>query len=120
MKHRTSELTGALLDAAVAKAMGLRFTSRGVKLSAQCHVEWLDERGVELFMPSEAWEHGGPLIEREGITTIKEKDEGIWYAGIGYWIQGGFADEYAVGPTPLIAAMRALVASKLGDEVELP
>lgn len=29
-------------------------------------------------------------------------------------------DGYASGPTPLIAAMRAFVADKLGDEVELP
>jgi hypothetical protein len=27
---------------------------------------------------------------------------------------------YFVGPTPLIAAMRCYVASKLGDEVEVP
>lgn len=27
---------------------------------------------------------------------------------------------YLCGPTPLIAAMRCFVASKLGDEVEIP
>jgi hypothetical protein len=27
---------------------------------------------------------------------------------------------YVVGPTPLIAAMRCYVASKMGDEIELP
>jgi hypothetical protein len=38
-------------------------------------------------------------------------------AGIG---QHDTANDFAQGPTPLIAAMRCYVASQLGDEVEVP
>ena len=48
------------------------------------------------------WGHGGPIIEREGIE-ICPIGNGEFY-----------------GDTPLIAAMRCYVASKLGDEVEIP
>ena len=58
------------------------------------------------------WAQGGPIIEREK-TAIKENGYGHWFAkvGTGKWMRG---------PTPLIAAMRCYVASKLGDEVEIP
>jgi hypothetical protein len=32
----------------------------------------------------------------------------------------GSAHTYGYGPTPLIAAMRCYVASKLGDDIEIP
>lgn len=57
------------------------------------------------------WEQGGPLIEREKITT--SDCEGGWVAGY-----NGTLTYF--GPTLLIAAIRCFVASKLGDEVEVP
>ena len=36
------------------------------------------------------------------------------------WAQGGAIIERERIPTPLIAALRCYVASKLGDEVEIP
>ncbi|MNW18959.1 hypothetical protein D3C71_2187420 [compost metagenome] len=63
------------------------------------------------------WEVGGPIIERQRIgieftdkphkranccATINSPDDGT---GVGY------------GETPLIAAMRAFVMAKFGDEV---
>lgn len=56
------------------------------------------------------WSQGGPIIEREGIDTYQS---GVWVAEIG----GKHTTE---GPTPLIAAMRCFVASRLGDEVNIP
>jgi len=56
------------------------------------------------------WAQGGPLIEREGIALGKSWES--WKAFTN--TNGG------EGPTPLIAAMRCYVASKLGDEVEIP
>jgi hypothetical protein len=64
--------------------------------------------------PAEEWALGGPIIERERITLIWARDNG-WLAKLNYF---PFREE--LGPTPLIAAMRAYVASKLGDEVDLP
>jgi hypothetical protein len=87
--------------------------------------------GPFVFNPSEDWRLGGLIIERERIDWVSSGTE--WKAGFsadidssGYgsslvqWI--AFEHEQA-GSTPLIAAMRAFVASKFGDEVpdvELP
>ena len=57
------------------------------------------------------WAQGGPIIEREKINL--EQDGFQWWAHIK-------ADEECPGPTPLIAAMRCFVASKLGEIVEVP
>jgi hypothetical protein len=61
------------------------------------------------------WAQGGPIIEREHIS-----------AAYAYWGEWEAWDDKTMpppkyrGPTPLIAAMRCYVASKLGDEVEIP
>ena len=87
---QTNELTGAALDWAVAKCEGL---------------------GRDfMFKPSTNWSHGGPIIEREGIAIGKS-----WEGWKAFTETSG-----GEGPTPLIAAMRCYVASKLGDEVEIP
>ena len=56
---------------------------------------------------------GGPIIEREGIGFTQFNDYPQWTAKHPQAV-------YFDGPTPLIAAMRCYVASKLGDEVEVP
>ena len=66
------------------------------------------------------WAQGGPIIEREKIELIPPRDEDDYD-----WMAVGFAlgcAELGIqeGPTPLIAAMRCYVASKLGDEVDVP
>ena len=104
MKIKTSELKDAALDWAVARCEG------GVGEN-QLLGAW--------YAPSTDWTQGGPIIEREGITVIHIGDdwEDEWQArrGDGHW-QGDLFG----GSTPLIAAMRCYVASKLGDEVEIP
>ena len=60
------------------------------------------------------WAQAGPIIDREGIWLehhIAAKVHGA-HKGDAVW--------FHKGPTPLIAAMRCYVASKLGDEVEIP
>lgn len=68
------------------------------------------------FYPSTLWDHGGPIIEQEGIELCHDRawrDDGtlgrVWDAslGAGWW----------GGDTLLIAAMRCYVASKFGEEV---
>lgn len=104
MQVKTSELTGSALDWAVAKCED----NGGV---------WCVSDGdVVPFTPSTDWAQGGPIIERERISL---GDVGIvnWKASVNK------ADMYAVthyGDTPLIAAMRCYVASKLGDNVDIP
>jgi hypothetical protein len=110
VKHKVSELEGALLDTAVAKAEGLslpHFVSASVHGDAER--EW---------SPSDTWEDGGPIIERERIACEYVGGPLGWEA----LMDGTFKDQDhgLFGPTLLIAAMRAYVASKFGDEVDLP
>lgn len=74
---------------------------------------------------STEWSQGGPIIDREGISVVKEAEYDWWQAAVkaqlgsmfGTGLCGSHRQE---GPTALIAAMRCFVASKLGDEVEVP
>ena len=78
------------------------------------------------FHFSEDWAQGGPLIEREHIHTGPHTYGpasvicNSWHAVIGFDPDGGEHLYEADGPTPLIAAMRCFVVSKLGEEVEVP
>jgi len=56
---------------------------------------------------------GGSLIEREGIQIQKHKSGWVALPADAQFSE----EEYQEGPTPLIAAMRCYVASKLGDEI---
>ena len=79
--------------------------------------DWFDQRlhtvvnGEYVYRWHQSWAQSGPIIERE---RIRLDPRGVWVAG-----HDSSNDEY-LGPTPLIAAMRCYVASKLGDEVEMP
>ncbi|MBA3622921.1 MAG: DUF2591 family protein [Methylibium sp.] len=114
MKHKTAELEGALLDAAVAKIEGMPYIVMAGLLTVEMH-------NLKLFAPSSDWAHGGTIIERERIA-LESYPVGaatpVWGATV--WPDGADDDSCEIGPTPLIAAMRAFVASKMGDEVELP
>jgi hypothetical protein len=118
---KTSELTGAALDWAVAKCepddtLAIYFDeSTGEPL---CHDDWPDNQE---YKPSTDWAQGGPIIERELIDLrhIRTLPTMFWEA----YTPAPEHDDGEVcvaGPTPLIAAMRCYVASKLGDEVEVP
>lgn len=111
MKHKTSELEGDLLDAAVAKSVYGNFRLVGGDSLGPFGSEWAHKA----YNPSKYWDQGGPIIERERIdlqAPVLECELG-WLASI----QGH--EPMMFGPTPLIAAMRTFVASKLGDEVDL-
>jgi hypothetical protein len=95
---KTAELTGAALDWAVARCEG------GVGEN-QLLGAW--------YAPSTNWAQGGPIIEREGMTLNCGLHKSYAMMNVGYLVH-----EY--GDTPLIAAMRCYVASKLGDDVEIP
>ncbi len=68
---------------------------------------------VEVYSPSTDWHQGGPIIEREWVS-VYQVGKSIWKADIAGSFNSGPC------PTPLIAAMRCFVASRLGDEVEIP
>lgn len=103
MWTKVSELTGTALDWAVD---GIEHNMRFEDYDAFC-MRSADESYVA------NWAKGGPIIEREGISWHCG-NKSSWHA-YGY----GSAENYN-GQTPLIAAMRCYVASKLGDEIEIP
>jgi hypothetical protein len=118
VKHKVSELEGALLDAAVAKAEGFvvgRPTRRG-GLPTWEHPSggWLLQSE---FQPSVDWRGGGSIIAREHIK-LAPFSETYWEAVV-YDFKREPDRWPGRGATPLIAAMRAYVASKFGEEVEL-
>jgi hypothetical protein len=112
---KTSELTGAALDWAVAKCEGIpaaEFIALQ-KLPAS-DAFWQ-------YNYSTNWSQGGPIIEREIISVSHDTaGQTIEWAA---WTPAPIRDEaeaFGYGPTPLIAAMRCYVASKLGDTVDVP
>ncbi len=71
------------------------------------------------YSPSTDWSQGGPIIERENISIVREGDAGNWVASVYNYAEADW-HLHTEGTTPLEAAMRCYVASKLGDEVEIP
>jgi hypothetical protein len=112
----TSELQGVALDWAVAKCDGGEglfydtVATYWIKIDGEDRA--LSKGWAQSFTPSTNWAQGGPIIERENMTV------GPNPFGQGCVANKGDVDEY--GPTPLIAAMRCYVASKLGDTLEIP
>jgi hypothetical protein len=99
---KTSQLFGAALDWAVATLEQER-------------------NGSKILPYSTDWAHAGPIIDREKIDIVRGRDlyfpqgneKGEYYEPL--WIAGRMQ-----GQTQLIAAMRCYVASKMGDDIEVP
>ena len=111
---KTSELTGAALDWAVCEAAGMLKAYTQFRSGKNFLKVWGVAANTHLH-PSTDWSGGGPIIEREWIDLHCVNDS-LWEAECP--APGGLAMQN--GPTPLTAAMRCYVASKLGDEVEIP
>lgn len=136
MKVKTSELTGAALDWAVGVAMGHHngFPENllGIRVRGFGHerIKW---------RPSADWAQGGPIIEREGVATRQHPTTKRWYAMMSVDLGGDTQPKWAEftfrnvpktastnrrcrfdSESQLVAAMRCFVASKLGDEVDVP
>ena len=133
---KTAKLTGAALDWAVAKCVGLplKLDPMGFRKDSPESTQagwwvWDGEgqnqiighrktrRGEEDgYSPSTDWAQGGPIIEREKICPCPS-DHPVGER----WNATDFSGHVtAFGPTPLIAAMRCYVASKLGDNIDIP
>lgn len=84
-----------------------------------CYVDDDPEHMDHAYAPSFDWTVAGPIIERERIAVMPRDDGAPWRAVL--WLPpDASVAVYGTGPAPLIAAMRAYVASKFGEEVELP
>jgi len=142
--YKVAELTGALLDAAVAECgewktahehfptMTLDPTFSGwfmVKddLTGNQACLLKPRNGMrqdpQHYSPSTNWAIGGPIIERERITVEHHLSaaDGPNLCDDGQaWCAMFDQETTAYGPTPLVASMRCFVASRLGETVELP
>lgn len=98
MKIKTNDLKDKALDWAVHQAW----------CEGACHDEPFPSYATD---PSQAY----PIIFREGIDFGKNGPVGTPTA-----YEASISSAIYYGPTPLIAAMRCYVSSKLGDEVEVP
>lgn len=96
---KTSDLTDTALDWAVARC--------------ECGDD-IDEIDDPHFYSTD-WAQGGPIIERECISLDGVTDT-LWIATR----KEGPAISESNGPTPLVAAMRCYVASRLGDDIDIP
>ena len=104
---KTSELTGAALDWAVMHCEHPNNTLQFFFKLRALHALHSS------FYYSTNWAQGGPIIEREKIAVQSPNDKG-WYA------RDYAFKTHTSGSTPLIAAMRCYVASKLGNTIEIP
>jgi hypothetical protein len=121
-KIKTSELQGEPLHYAVAKSDG--------KLDVCGEVSFIGTdgwcyEGLEAvrYIPSTNWAQGGPIIEREKIAIdfneFRDRPDGQMWRAI---FDGSSVKTNTIcyGSTAMVAAMRAYVASKLGDVVDIP
>ena len=147
---RTSELIGPALDWAVARCEDVVFDeierSKGGHVYLWLEREYPDDCRP-LYQPSTDWSLAGPIIEREDIVILGPSDDWgtdergycnnqrikVWAAVIEPGRQQAWTflesespvysydtEEVITGPTPLIAAMRCYIASKLGDDIDIP
>ncbi|MDI1362566.1 phage protein NinX family protein [Methylotenera sp.] len=112
---KISELTGEALDWAVSECESRLYSP--------------NPSSRYYFSPSTNWAQGGPIIERV-INKLWRNLNGTYGAQIKYRAPyysptydadigtDAFINKH--GDTPLVAAMRCYVASKLGDEIEIP
>lgn len=129
----TNKLHNLALDYAVAVAEGMKhadgdiFIKDGMVLYRNRSTPW------GYFKPSESWNQGGPIIEREEISIRPPRDT---FAPNGSKVSsvedGWFATNYSkfegetmpnvsrFGETALIAAMRCYVTHKLGNNIDIP
>lgn len=123
-RKRVAELEGADLDAAVARALGAYRGPYQMVKDGRPEKDCLIFPGGVPFRattgdiyPSERWSDGGLIIERERIGLLPLADDAPHRWAACAYSDGGDIEHQAYGPTLLVAAMRAFVASKLGETV---
>ncbi len=139
MKIETDSLIGAALDWAVAQCEGIEvvawYTKDGKEYFVVRKEAFVDKEPTtfygdpeDTFYPSKKGDHGEPIIERELMNIeVHWNTRGCGIrTGVRQWSAthpknyAGLIRYHGHGPTMLIATMRCFVASKLGNEVDVP
>lgn len=123
VRVRTESLTDRALDFAVAAAVYPKSHFSGGRLRVRAMIEGEESTIGAVFLgepatftpgfsPSTDWAQGGPLIESYGVELMPvAKDR---------WAATATETDAQFGVTPLVAAMRAIVVSVLGEAVDVP
>ena len=120
-------MAGPALNYLVAKCEGfepdtymnnidIRFDVHG---KCSCLLVPIDRTYVQ-WNPSTDWAQGGPVIEREGISLSWVVSNYLYVTGCWSAHIPQTNGKLFYASTPLVAAMRCYVTSKLGDIVEVP
>ena len=130
---KTAELVCPALDWAVAKCSGMPLFTMGEDWPGNYSVTimagdkpvlifdlvgrmWREHQGITVpWSPSTDWAQGGQLRDKYDVGIEHGVPDGIPYA----YFPGRYLDG-SRGETALIAVCRAIVASKLGDVVQVP
>lgn len=133
VKVKTAELEGAALDWAVAVADGKQAIlwdeccGYGVGAPPECCCNPVIVVVVNQsnWSPSTDWSQGGPLLDLhcKSFGCVQDGKDTTWRSfgyGNGEPSHPNRQMRLASGPSILIAACRAIVAAKLGAEVEIP
>jgi len=129
MKIKVSEATNIQLNYLVAVSMGgVGFhydtvATYWIKLDGKDRA--LSKGWAQSFTPTTDWAQGGPIIDSEKLCVGFNHQADPEYCPINdpttnCWARTTSGGYLKYGPTPLIAAMRCFVVSKLGEEVDIP
>ena len=117
---KTENLEGVTLDWVMAGIEGLGQTIRSRYV---CDPSG-GVVGSELYLSgctlSTDWSQCGPLIERYKVDLSNFDESAEDFVDPEPWIAKIGRKHVGIGPTPLVAACRAIVASVLGDTVSVP
>jgi len=101
------------LDYVIAKRIFGYAISRTTRARQTIHVTYSGVGHNDLeFSPTTRWVDGGPLIQNYGLSIV-QNDAGIWTCTS----QEGISHQ---DESPLIAAMRVLISSKVKPPYEIP
>ena len=121
MKIKVSETTRLQLDWLVAKCEAKRIKTSYVSTpKGKLFINSpMNPKGrLRAYSPSTNPAQGQPILEREIDQLDRTNDYPNWEAN--RFATDDYEDCVGYGPTMLIAGLRCYVASKLGDEVEVP
>lgn len=123
MKIKVSQATNVELDwlaGTIEHSLGFEYRPRTKKCYAYDKTKLM-----KVYSPTTSWAQGGEIIGREignlwKHNKLDPSEFDVWTAAAYHKAPDGTLLYYEEGPTPLVAAMRCYVASRLGDEVEIP
>ena len=127
MKIKVSEASGKVLEYLVAIARGFVVYHNATLNGCVMEGFWVSGYypgdsnswvSLNVLKHSTSWALGGPIIEQELIEILLSPKGHVRAIVNRFDLSRKVIVQH--GPTPLIAAMRCLVVSKMGYEVEVP